>query len=62
MIKKIVARIKWWRLKKRLFKMNRKAGGDVDGDIVTYNGVKYLVIELKKEVRILSTPVPDLTK
>lgn len=42
--------------------MNRKVGGDLDGDIVTYKGVKYYINELAKEVRILSTPVPDLTK
>lgn len=39
-----------------------KSGGDFDGDIVTYNGVKYYVNLLNRDVAIMSIPVADLTK
>lgn len=52
----IIKRLKWYFFKKKLFRINRKNGGDLDGDIVNYNGKKYYVVELTKEVRTLTTP------
>lgn len=59
---KMIRRIKWLLLKRKLFKMNKQKGGDFDGDIVTYNGVKYYVNMLDREIIPMSTPVPDFAK
>lgn len=55
----MIRRIKWWLLKRKLFKINRLNGGDLDGDIVTYKGVKYYVNEFSGTVNKTSIPVPD---
>lgn len=52
----MIKRFKWYFFKKKLFKINRKNGGDVDGDIVNYEGKKYYVNAITKEVRTLTTP------
>lgn len=52
----VIENIKWWFFKRKLFKINRKNGGDFDGDVVHYKGRMYYVNKLTKEVRILTRP------
>ena len=47
----LIAKIRWRLLKRKLFKINRKAGGDMDGDLVIYKGIYYYVDELSNVAR-----------
>lgn len=52
----VIENIKWWFFKRKLFKINRKNGGDLDGDVVNYKGKKYYVNACTNIVRTLTRP------
>ena len=50
----LIKKLKFWFTKRKILKIARKSGCDVDGDILNYNGKQYLVAEfigLVKEVK-----------